>query len=677
MRRKPRNQQWRTTENMRAKRKSNSLSHIMDTMSEDNLHGKVGERRRFRLRPNSASPSSRNSSHTSQSLSGSSPSQTNIGQKFSNTSADAEEEHAYNSDPMFREGETVSLNRQRLRIAELLKLCRNQTSLAPNFQPISGLQQKQFHNRNAKLDALRKIRNGDRPGTSPVALPPKYQPTRSIIQALEETEEELPQTVSAALVSFDAKFRHLHELLGETTKPSSAHSSNIKSDSLNIEEPSVQSPNNSARAEVNRQGITSMTNGILQNSYLVERFLKELELVGQFEASKNTTSNHTISYADIIDHDPTVVSALRQEIQRLGSELAETYRSQSILQMENNRLQSELKKHSGIRGTLRRHASTVDRSSIRDDCISSQKQKTKLKLKSRRSSVSIDAGDSRDVLLSLNKSSSTASMKVAEKHNSSTSGPSIKNISTEEKLTLENGKLAFEVEEKKREMSRKIKSRDIQIERLKTLLAAADVEYKNVEDELKRKEKQLGFASDADLDSLVKSLQEQLNQEKNKFRAAVSLLENERAHRSVGSVKMMSTQTVSKTRNIECQTDLSGPVSEQQEQEQNQQEDGNFDIDQINENEDNGIPGIPGTKVATRKKKNKNSKLSGTNWVMNLKHFDAKMPNDFAGILYFAKNYKLGDVQCHTLQRLMLLLQRIMEDKIGGDEHEQEITLQE
>ena len=48
----------------------------------------------------------------------------------------AEEVDYYNSDHMFREGETVSLNRRRLRVAELLKVCRNQDVLAPSFKPI-------------------------------------------------------------------------------------------------------------------------------------------------------------------------------------------------------------------------------------------------------------------------------------------------------------------------------------------------------------------------------------------------------------------------------------------------------------------------------------------------------------------------------------------------------------
>ena len=173
-----RDEQWCSTENRRARRKHQSLSHIMSAMSSDQHSQRGGHARRQR-RPRPSSSHVRRSS-SAPSLPSSSPrgattptrrstdhdgesSRDEFGEEQRWQQQDdvgAEEEDYYNSDPMFREGETVSLNRRRLRVAELLKLCRNQDVLAPSFQPIQGLQQKRFRTKKSRLDSLKKLRTG-------------------------------------------------------------------------------------------------------------------------------------------------------------------------------------------------------------------------------------------------------------------------------------------------------------------------------------------------------------------------------------------------------------------------------------------------------------------------------------------------------------------------------------
>ena len=169
-----RDEQWRSTENRRARRKHQSLSHIMSTMSTDQHSNQSGGHARRQRRPRPSSSHVRRSS-SAPSLPSSSPrgatsharrsmehdgesSRVEFGEEKRWQRQDdvgAEEEDYYNSDPMFREGETVSLNRRRLRVAELLKLCRNQDVLAPSFEPIQGLQQKRFRTLRTSIVAKR------------------------------------------------------------------------------------------------------------------------------------------------------------------------------------------------------------------------------------------------------------------------------------------------------------------------------------------------------------------------------------------------------------------------------------------------------------------------------------------------------------------------------------------
>jgi|TARA_B110000090_G_scaffold189335_1_gene220281 hypothetical protein len=227
------------------------------------------------------------------------------------------------------------------------------------------------------------------------------------------------------------------------------------------------------------------------------------------------------------------------------------------------------------------------------------------------------------------------------------------------KLSKEEGYFAFQLEEKERLWAKKMLKKKTEMKRLKALLEAADVECKNAEDQVKRERKRVTYAQDADLDTLMKSMQHQLDMEQNKSKEAIFLLEKERTHRSVGSVTMKATQTTGETpKHVECQTDWTD------------QNEGN-DVEEEREQEDEAAV------VKRKRKKKKKSQLSGSQWVKAVQYWDTKMPNANEGLVYFAKNYKLKDVQLHSNSRLMLLLRNIMDDKIGGDEHEQEITLQE
>ena len=712
MRRKPRDRQWRSTQNMRAQRKHNSLSQIMESMSENNLHPHKSHekgRRQPRRRPR---PSSASSSSTTALLSHSPPPVT------------AEQEHAYNSDPMFRQGETVSLNRQRLRVAELLKLCRNQdhNCLAPSFQPISGLSQKQFRTRQSKLEAIRKIQLRSAKDVQKLALPPKYQPTRSMTLALERaTEEELPQTVSAALVSLNSIGGRLHDLLGETTLPSSSLSGG--NSGIQLKELPGNPLNNSARdkhAELNKNAMSSMTDGILQNSYLVERFLKELELVGQFEGSGGGGGGGSGSGgSSSIDNDPTVVSALRHEIEFLVVQLGQKTHDHSLLKMENDQLKSRAAKSGGIQNSFNRGGG---RSGLRSGGISggsgsgsgsgsesgsgsrssggsnssggsgsssggssgssgSGKASKMIAAATEaaddgsgsNSGSSVDTQHHEDQKLrkatkktKRRASISAGQMVVTKKKNTNSSQVSLTSgdVSTSKTntgLTEREGKLIFEMDETKREWSKRLLKKNAEMKRTSALMMAADVERKHLEDQLKKAQHRIAYAEDKDLDSLVRSMQEQLANEKNKFSDAVYLLERERTQRSVGSVKTVATQTGFEVIPVGCQTDLSGSVGRSSSSSLSFEKDDDEDEAAI---------------VVRKRKKQKKSYTNGAQWAKAIAYWDGKMEG-YSGLLHFAKNYKIKDVQTHSMARVMLLLRNIMEDKIGGDAHEQEIPLQE
>ena len=131
-------------------------------------------------------------------------------------------------------------------------------------------------------------------------------------------------------MSADATVRSLHDLLAEgDNDPSTADQERSQfTDSESTRE---------RRHEIGqREGVESMTFGILQNSYLVEKFLEELERVGQFGGGERRSTSSTTDS----DNDPGVVHALRREIQFLASELSEVHRSNSLLHMEMHRLTS-------------------------------------------------------------------------------------------------------------------------------------------------------------------------------------------------------------------------------------------------------------------------------------------------------------------------------------------------
>ena len=67
--------------------------------------------------------------------------------------------------------------------------------------------------------------------------------------------------------------------------------------------------------------------------------------------------------------------------------------------------------------------------------------------------------------------------------------------------------------------------------------------------------------------------------------------------------------------------------------------------------------------------------MSGSQWVKAAQYWSDRDGSD--GLLYFARTFKMKDIQIHTLPRTMTLVRSIMEDKISGDEQERDEPLQD
>tara|TARA_B100000795_G_scaffold72534_1_gene51232 strand:+ start:1806 stop:5528 length:3723 start_codon:yes stop_codon:yes gene_type:complete len=825
-----RDRQWRSTADLRARRKQRGLSHIMNTMSMDELSSNSSSSAGNHRRGNR-----RKSRPNSPLLPSSSPRGV--------ASEIEEDQDLYNSDPMFQVGETVSLNRQRLRVAELLKLCRNQDVLAPSFEPIKGLHQKTFRSQKSRLQAINKLRSGGHADDVKAnALPPRYQPTRSVTLELERMSDELPKTVSAALVSADETVRHLNELLGETTGSSK---SSVDGGSRFLTPYPGNPLNESARGRnetKQREGVEHMTNGILQNSYLIERFLQELELVGQFGGgNSNESSGKASASVGFETDDPTVVKILRNEISLLVKDLADSQRAHSLAQMEVLRMKREVdivdnrikriqknfsaksggnssggggggsgggsgggkssgarnrtvdniivvignssngnngngnngngnnrsngnnsskgnnssngnnrsgngsgstsnrgnggekgsgnsggnsgtRSSSGTSGTSgtrssdngngngngngsnisngnnnqnRNHNRNYNRSngdrkedddtseeddtsdeddtseeddSPREENVSKKKGAAgRLRKQNRRSNVAnkkVDelqknktktlrnsASTGQIVKATKNKAAAIRRQKVHDSNSQSTSRP----------LSEKEGELIFQLEETKREWDRRLAKQNAEIQRANALVLAADLERNHAEEQMIVARNRLGHAKEDDLHTLLRSLQDELEQAQQQTKETKVTLERERTNRSVGSVRFKQTQTEVQANIVHTstQTTSSGPI-------QKGKADGSKNGD--DDDEDDG-------KKSTKKKRKK-PKMKGKNqWVKAAQYWQEQLPNNGEGLLHFAKNYNLKDVSAHSTSRTMLLLRAIMEDKIGGDEHEREESL--
>ena len=228
MRRQPRSPTFRSSIELRRER-NHSMNHIMSRMAEE-LEGTDGggslggrqPRRRRRGRnertatdvprsmsaPNIHLPSSSSSTSVTRRTDESVPSKASSPKTEFNRENDTSYDYRSQLDPSFQLGETVSLNKQRQRVATLMKLCRNQSKLAPVREPIPGLFQKKFHDRQRRAGAVAKLRSGAHAKALKQAqLPPKYQPTRELIVALEEKKDTLPKTINEAMIGADATLR--------------------------------------------------------------------------------------------------------------------------------------------------------------------------------------------------------------------------------------------------------------------------------------------------------------------------------------------------------------------------------------------------------------------------------------------------------------------------------------
>ena len=197
---------------------------------------------------------------------------------------------------LFQLGETVSLNKQRQRVATLMKLCRNQSKLAPVREPIPGLFQKVFHSKHRQSKALAKLRDGGHvEALKKAQLPPKYQPTRELIIALEEQKDTLPKTISEGMIGVDATLGVLRDLFGGDGEDSVTSSTTFTPHKSGVDMEALGDAARNRHIAQQQAGITAMTDGILQKSYLVERFLEELEAVGNFSGAERRIGSVSIT----------------------------------------------------------------------------------------------------------------------------------------------------------------------------------------------------------------------------------------------------------------------------------------------------------------------------------------------------------------------------------------------
>ena len=516
------------------------------------------------------------------------------------------------------------------------------------------------------------------------ALPPKYQPTRSIILALENAEDdELPTTVSAALVSADATVRSLHDLLAEgDNDPSTADQERSQfTDSESTRE----------RHEIGqREGVESMTFGILQNSYLVEKFLEELERVGQFGGGERRSTSSTTDS----DNDPGVVHALRREIQFLASELSEVHRSNSLLHMEMHRLTGGEHHHHHQQQHDHQQTKTRSNSAHAGDGIEheggggggggsgggkggndndnhSNKMRQRPRDIRRRSSI----GSTRNLLADgvLHKAASVGSLVELR------AAPLVneKSIGSQSRMTREEGRLAHELEEMKRETTRRMEKNKHEVVRANMLIEAADLERTHAERNLKDSESRVRHAEDADLDEVLRSLQVELAGWRSKAQGAINQLERERTKRLVGSVRVMETQTFWESdgggKEVGCQTNHSGSVSSSGGGGSGSGGGGGDESDEEEEEEEKET--ITKKTKGRRRPQGPKPKMSGAQWVKAAQYWSDRDGSD--GLLYFARTFKMKDIQIHTLPRTMTLVRSIMEDKISGDEQERDEPLQD
>ena len=649
-------------------------------------------------------------------------------------------------DPTMQPGETISLNKQRQRVATLMKLCRHQNKLAPVLEPIPGLFQKKFLTKSKQVKALAKVRDGGHAKELQQAqLPPKYQPTRELIIAMEEKKDILPKTVNEAMIGADATLGVLHSLFSDEIE-----SSKHNRESIDEEEPAKSIDDSKQRNAKRKAGYAAMTDGILQKSYLVERFLEELEIAGNFEGNSNLKQQQFhVSPGHQDPANVTVISALRREVMILADELRKQMRIKSLLQMELEEIRKQqrsiaysfgmnsgdthnlsnkskhtaaarLRKASSMQEMVntsdtmnsqdmkagsvhdsnhgldknktqdheshpskkRRNAGSFDKGEIEKQEIQPSKMKSKAgstRYLKRSSSVSIDA-NSKNQLMS--------DKAVPTSHRESQ--PTLLSAQLRSQNARDQGDREFQLAESKREVERKLKNKERELQRTNALMEAADAERKSAEIAMKKAQKRLLLASQGedDMSHLIKSLHSEVAEAKSREQNALAALERQKVARLIGSTRTISTQTgddeeggvIGGAKSVAVQTDHSSH--------QHYAGMDAINIDDGAKNDSNselndGVrQSLEGKKSDTKRSKNRRSitnktpKMSGKKWVNAAQYWQEKMPNG-EGLLHFARTFRAKDVPAHSEARTMMLVRAVMEDKLRGDDHEREETMQE
>ena len=259
--------------------------------------------------------------------------------------------------------------------------------------------------------------------------------------------------------------------------------------------------------------------------------------------------------------------------------------------------------------------------------------------------------------------------------------------------TREQGEREFKSVEAKRELEKKLMKLKKELQRANTLTKAADAERKTAEKGIKKAQERLisvEHQDNEDLSQLIKSLHSDLAEARAREGRALAALERFKAARLIGSTMTKATQTgegeeggvIGGTKTIALQTDETGDTRGSESGGGGKQDDGDDEKDPMDGVDGDLARRFRGKKSGGRRNGGKKSqrnqppKMSGKKWVQAAQFWQEQLPGG-DGLLHFARKFKAKDVPTHSVLRTMMLVRSVIEDKMRGDDHEREESMQE